>query len=72
MHDSLARIARDCGLTTASLSKSLLNLKDQLGIKLPVRKRHFTRRTFADKQRELLAAGEHSSQTRRKHKKTAK
>lgn len=64
-YKSLADIARAAGLSRASLSKSLLSLKDQSGLALTIGKLHGTRETYREVQRKCMTEGKHASFSRR-------
>ncbi len=63
--ESLADIARDAGLTRATLSKALLELRDQAGVNLSMGKLAGTRSTYSTAQREAVSKGTHCSATRK-------
>jgi len=60
--DTLARIAREAGLTRAALSKSLVALRDELGMQLWCGKRAGSREVFRQAQHESVRRNTHSSQ----------
>ena len=62
---NLAEIAKNCGATRASLSKSLVDFRDSVQIHLSNGKRACSRQVYRDAQASAVKAGCHSSVTRR-------
>jgi hypothetical protein len=67
-YDSMSPIAADCQCTKAAISKALLNLHDELGMRLPVGKNYHTRARFSEVQKRLVKTGRHASNRKRKAK----
>jgi hypothetical protein len=63
---TLSEIAANAGVTRASLSKSLLSLRDGAGLSLTIGKRAYARDSYKRSQAAALKAGVHVSQVRKK------
>jgi len=66
---TLEAIAKEAGCTRALLSKRLLELRDQAGVHLTMGKRAYTRDRYKKAQDFAVAAGVHSSVSRKDRKK---
>jgi hypothetical protein len=60
-----SEIANFYGVTKAAVSKSLLNLKDAVGCRLPVGKRNGSRATYSRAQKAAVTDGRHASCARK-------
>jgi hypothetical protein len=67
--NTLAAIAKEAGCTKALLSRELLELRDQTGVRLTLGKRSFSRQSCRTAQNYAVKAQVHSSASRRDSKK---
>lgn len=62
---NLSQIARAAGISRATLSKAILNLRDSNGIRFRMGKSDGARLTYRETQLRLFAAGRHASQVKK-------
>jgi hypothetical protein len=65
---NLSQVARAAGISRATLSKAILNLRDLNGIRFAGGKSQLARQTYRETQLMLVANGRHASQKSRKEK----
>ena len=63
---NLSQVARAAGISRATLSKAILNLRDSNGIRFRMGKSDDARHSYRQTQLELVAAGRHASQRTKK------
>ena len=66
-----ASIAKECGYTKQALSKSLVELRDSLGISAGMGKKYYARNAYRDAQLRLVSEGRHAKFTRADSRKKA-